>query len=299
MWHQRKIVVMPPKPLDPRYVQARRVLLDALFALAPHSSAVVVAGAQAIYLRTGDADFAVAPFTVDSDFAINPSLLGDDPRLEAAMRDAGFDLSALPDGHVEPGIWVAQALIEGRPELIPVDLIVPEGVAPSGGRRGARLGAHGNRAARRLVGLEAALIDHSPMEITSLDALDTRSITAHVAGPAALLVAKAHKIHERVEGDRPHRVKNKDASDVVRLMQTTGPFRLAPVFEKLLADPVAGTPTRDGLDYLRQLFGRRGRRGVTMASNALRIAMDPDTVEVICTSFISELDIALGGRRPA
>jgi hypothetical protein len=32
-----------------------------------------------------------------------------------------------------------------------------------------------------------------------------------------------------------------------------------------------------------------------MASNALRIAMDPDTVEVICTSFIAQLDSALGG----
>jgi hypothetical protein len=76
---------MPPEPLDPRYVEARRVLLDALFALAPHGSAFIVAGAQAIYLRTGDAGFAIAPFTTDSDFAINPTLLGDDPQLEAAM----------------------------------------------------------------------------------------------------------------------------------------------------------------------------------------------------------------------
>jgi hypothetical protein len=274
-------------------VQARRVLLDALIALAPHSAAVIVAGAQAIYLRTGDADFAIAPFTLDSDVAINPSLLGDDPQLEAAMRGAGFDLSPQPKGHVEPGIWVTSALIEGRQLLIPVDLIVPEGAV--GGRRGARLGAHGNRAARRILGLEAALIDHSPIEIRSLDVVDTRSIKAEVAGPAALLVAKAHKIHDRVEGGRMHRIKDKDASDVVRLMQTTVPYTLAPVFEKLLADPIAGTPTRDGLDYLRQLFGRRGRSGVTMASNALRIAMDPDTVEVICTSFIAQLDSALGG----
>ena len=296
MWHQRKNVVMLPEPLDPRYVQARRVLLDALFALAPHGAAVIVAGAQAIYLRTGDADFAIAPFTVDSDFAINPSLLGDDPQLEAAMRGAGFDLSPRPEGHIEPGIWVTPALVEGRQELILVDLIVPEGAAPPGGRRGARLGAHGNRAARRILGLEAALIDHSPIEIKSLDALDTRSITAEVAGPAALLVAKAHKLHDRVEDDRSHRIKDKDASDVVRLMQNTVPSTLAPVFEKLLTDPIAGSPTRDGLDYLRQLFGRRGRPGVIMASNALRIAMDPDTVEVICTSFIAQLDSALGVR---
>jgi hypothetical protein len=128
-----------------------------------------------------------------------------------------------------------------------------------------------------------------------LDAADARSITAEVAGPAALLIAKAHKLHDRVEDDRSHRVKDKDASDVVRLMQTTVPYTLAVVFEKLLADPVAGTPTRDGLDYLRQLFGPRGRPGVTMAMNALTIAMDPDTVEVICTSFMAQLDGALAG----
>jgi hypothetical protein len=255
---------MDPEPLDPHYVQARRVLLDALFALAPHGKAIVVAGAQAIYLHTGDADFAIAPFTIDSDFVINPSLLGDNPLLEAAMREAGFELSPRPQGHLEPGIWVTPALVGDHQELIAVDLIVPEGAAPPGGRRGARLGVHGNRAARRIPGLEAALIDHSPMQIMPLDAADTRSMTAEVAGPAALLVAKAHKLHDRVEDDRSHRIKDKDASDVVRLMQTTTPATLAVVFEKLLNDPVAGTPTRDGLDYLRQLFGRRGRPGVTM-----------------------------------
>jgi len=110
-----------------------------------------------------------------------------------------------------------------------------------------------------------------------------------------LVVAGAHELHDRVEDDRPHRIKDKDASDVVRLMQTTVPSTLAPVFENLLNDPVAGTPTRDGLDYLRQLFGRRGRPGMTMAMSTLTIAMDPDTVEVICTSFMAQLDAALAG----
>jgi hypothetical protein len=38
--------------VDARYVAARRVLLDALTALAPHGDAVILAGAQAIYLHT-------------------------------------------------------------------------------------------------------------------------------------------------------------------------------------------------------------------------------------------------------
>ena len=284
-----------PRNLDSRFIAARRVLLDALHALAPQSSAVIVAGAQAIYLRTGDADFALAPFTIDSDLAIDPTRLSDEPQLEVAMGGADFELLVRDSGHVAPGIWVTQALIEGRPEKVPVDLIVPDGVAPPGGRRGARLGVHGNRAALRLTGLEAALVDHSPVLITPLDPDDTRSITAEVAGPAALMIAKAHKINDRVNDGKTRRIMDKDASDVVRLMQTTAPSELGPVFATLLRDPVASSSTHDGLNYLRQLFGRRAGAGVSMASSALRAAIDPETVVVICNSFIAQLDAALGG----
>ncbi|MDA8039667.1 MAG: hypothetical protein M0Z69_11015 [Actinomycetota bacterium] len=289
---------MTVEPLDPRFVVARRALLNALLALAPHRSAIVVAGAQAIYLRTGDADFAITPFTIDGDVAINPSLLGADPRLEAAMRQANFELTVRESGHEEPGIWVTPVIIDGKPDFVSVDLIVPEAVAPGRGRRAARLPGHGDRSTRRLVGLEGALVDHSPMLISSLDAGDTRSVTTEVAGPAALLVAKAHKIRDRVEAGRPGRIKDKDASDIVRLMQTTSPGELACVFATLLADQVSSEATQQGLRYLRELFGRRGRRGIAMASNALRLAMDRDTVEVICTTYITRLDDALGTSEP-
>lgn len=51
---------------DPRYVAARKVLLDALFALQPHGKAVIVVGAQAIDLRTGMNDVGIAPDKTDS-----------------------------------------------------------------------------------------------------------------------------------------------------------------------------------------------------------------------------------------
>lgn len=41
---------------DPEYVAARRVLLDALAALLAQRNAVVLVGAQAIYLRVGQGD---------------------------------------------------------------------------------------------------------------------------------------------------------------------------------------------------------------------------------------------------
>lgn len=49
---------------DPLYVEARRVLLDALEALSAHGDAIIVAGAQAVYLRTGDAPPGVAEHTL-------------------------------------------------------------------------------------------------------------------------------------------------------------------------------------------------------------------------------------------
>src|SRR6266516_7162710 len=95
---------------------------------------------------------------------------------------------------------------------------------------------------RRAVGLEAALVDHSPMSVTALEPSDTRTFEVEVAGAAALLVAKAHKIHDRLESSRPGRAEDKDAADVYRLMQTTSPtdaaHRLAALREHETAGPV-------------------------------------------------------------
>src|SRR5919108_2313150 len=125
---------MPGAP-DPEYVSARRALLDALEALEEHRDSIVVVGAQAVYLHTGAADLAVAEFTTDADLAIDPEMLRPNPRLDAALQGRGF----VPDAS-QPGIYWSADGIE-------VDLMVPETLG-GGGRRGARLGAHGNRRAQ-------------------------------------------------------------------------------------------------------------------------------------------------------
>lgn len=66
-----------PGELDPLYVVARQVLLDGLAALGAHREAIILVGAQAIYLHTGDADLAVAPYTTDADVTLNPRILSD------------------------------------------------------------------------------------------------------------------------------------------------------------------------------------------------------------------------------
>ena len=75
---------------DERYLIARRVLLDALDALGEHRDAMVLVGVQAVYLRVGDADLALAPYTTDADLVIDPHRLAEIPPLEQVLLGAGF-----------------------------------------------------------------------------------------------------------------------------------------------------------------------------------------------------------------
>lgn len=277
---------------DQSYVEARRALLDALEALGPQRDAIIVAGAQAVYLRAGPGSPSIADYTTDGDLALDPTLLVDAPTLGELMEGAGFKLASL-QGAPEPGIWKIPAIVHGVEVTIAVDLIVPQGVAPPGGTRGARLGPHGKRAARKAVGLEAALVDNEAMRIEALDPGDTRSSETRVAGIAALLVAKTHKINDRVESGREGRLEDKDASDVVRLMQASAPSQVAETLSELTEHTTAGPPTGLALERFHSLFGTRGGTGIEMAARALRIGMPEDRVRTICLAYASELRSAL------
>ena len=275
--------------LDPYYVAARRVLLDALEDLVEHRDAVIVVGAQAVYLRTGAANVGVAEYTTDSDLALASDVLADSPLLEDLMS-ARFDHARRGPGEGEdPGVWTRTVEVGGEAIEIPVDLIVPEGIAPPGGSRGARLGPHGKRAARKAPGLEAAIVDNDVLTVEALDD-DPRSIEAKVAGPTALLIAKAHKINDRLAQEaRPDRLVDKDASDVYRLMLTTATAQINEVMPTLLADQRVAGPAQRGLELLRGQFGARRAPGVEMAVRALRLGVPEDRVRTVCVTFVSEL----------
>ena len=83
-------VVMADDAPRIEYVEARRVLLDVLAALAPQLRAVVLVGAQAVYLRTEGRMAGYQPFTTDADVVLDPTLLGPIPSLGDAMRNAGL-----------------------------------------------------------------------------------------------------------------------------------------------------------------------------------------------------------------
>ncbi len=269
---------MPGGP-EPEYVLARRVLLDGLEALDAHRAALVLVGAQAIYLHVGEADLAVAPFTTDGDLALDPAALTANPRLEDALRAANFS----PDLQ-QPGIWIGQ-------DNVTIDLLVPEALGGRG-RRGARLGVHGNRVARKARGLEAALVDNAPMTISALEDGDARSYEISVAGAAALLVAKLHKIAERQ--DRPGRSEDKDALDVLRLLRGSKTDLLASGLERLAASELAGEVTRESLRFLDELFGTSDSRGAQMAARAATPLEDPATIAAACAALAGDVLQALG-----
>lgn len=253
-------------------VRARAGLLDALQALEGQRDALVVIGAQAVYLRTGELDVALAPATNDSDFSLDPRLLQDDPRIEQAMRRAGFLPSA------QPGSWL-------REDGIPVDLMVPRKLAGSG-RRSVSIPPHDKFSARQTRGIEATLVGFDVQEITSLDLADNRSISAKVAGPAALLVAKIHKIVERLQ--TPIRSNDKDAHDSYRILRSVETSELRNRFLSLLNDELSQQSTMEALVYLREQFAAGPESaGSMMAGRAEAGLGDPSQVS-LSVAFLAE-----------
>jgi hypothetical protein len=193
-------------PKHAEYVIARKVLLDCFELLSEQSGALVLVGAQAIYLQTPTFDSGLPAYTTDGDIAIDPELLSANPDLAGLLESAGFRR------HTSPGTWFS-------PEGVAVDLMVPSGALLPSRRRTAPLEGQGSSTARRTPGLELALVDNRETAISALDDADSRQFSVKVAGSAALVVAKLVKLEERLTGPRPDRILAKDASDVLRILR--------------------------------------------------------------------------------
>lgn len=261
---------------DELYIRARRALLDALEALGEQRAAVVLVGAQAVYLHTGEATLAVAPFTTDADLVLDPARLTSEPALAAAMARGGF---ALQEGNV--GVW------RSTREDVTVDLLVPEAQSESG-RRSAQLPEpHGDRVARRSRGLEGALVDRRNHEIVAREDGDTRRFTIAAASPAALLVAKLHKLADR-RGD-VRRLNAKDALDVLRLLQGTETDILADGMRLLRADTRSAAVTREAIGLLAELFGTDKAQGAQLVGDAVVGVEDPDPLVQSAVVLVNDL----------
>lgn len=259
-------------------ILARRTLLDALQALEAQRDALVLVGAQAVYLYTGEADVPIATQTKDSDLAVIPADLHDVPTLDDAMRAAGFCHDVAEH---QPGAWLSA-------DGIPVELLVPEALHRGGGRRGARIPPHSKRAARTVPGLEAAAIDHRVHAIAALDPADARCIDANVASPAALVVAKVHKIGERHDRD-PGRLLDKDAHDLYRLLRTVDVDEVADGLSRLRSDRTSAAVTSVALRWLRDLSTDPAALIPTMAGRTEQNVGDPQLVAEATSALVGEL----------
>ncbi|TXH20775.1 MAG: hypothetical protein E6R06_21435 [Mycobacterium sp.] len=229
--------------LPEEYVAARAVLLDALQALTHHLPAIILVGAQAVYLHTGSSELAEPPMTTDGDLALDVSALHTEPEITALLQAAEFRAGA------NPGSWIGDGGV-----AVDVMVVPSQSGRAKRGARAAALAGHGAATARITPGLEPALIDHAPRTLEALNPADHRRIEVNVAGPAALLTAKAIKVEERLADSQRGialRLKEKDALDMLRLLQAVDTAELVAGFHRHLGHDAARDVSLRALAFLR------------------------------------------------
>ena len=120
--------------------------------------------------------------------------------------------------------------------------------------------------------------------------MDARVVRAKVAGPGALLIAKLFKIHERRGTTRGN---DKDALDVLRVLQAIPTDALARRVHAIVIDERSAVAGHRGLELLDDLFGNRGSDGPVMAARAAQPMMDADQVRLMCEVLAGDLRAAL------
>lgn len=219
-------------------IEARKALLDALEAIGHHRESMILAGAQAIYLQTPNFNSSVEGATRDADLTIDVDLLKGDPLLDIVLTKNGFKLIE------KPGRWET-------PYGVIVDLMVPAALVPRIGRS-VEMAPHSNSTARRTKGIEGCILDNSIMRISSLESGDLRSFEIRVANPAALLIAKLHKISDRI--NIRNISPNKDAHDVYRLLAATELDEFIRGFSLLKNHAISKEVTLEGIEIFKSLF---------------------------------------------
>lgn len=281
--------------MDELYVLARRVLLDVLEVLGVHRDAMVLVGAQAIYLRVAESDLAIAPFTTDADLVLNPEILAEIPAIEKLLQNAKYE----PKAKDVVGVWIAKKKTEQSSLVeVPIDLLVPKTVSPGRGRRAAKLPGHSPNAARIVAGLEGALVDSDLMKISALEDEDPRVFELQVAGPAALLIAKLHKIEDR-QGSTRH--NNKDALDIYRIFRGTETRDLSRRYHNALLDSRSKKVAQEALTILKEYFVGSNATGIQMIIRAMGILGDAEETiasnEILVGDFLREIKTSKGSTK--
>lgn len=263
--------------LEPELISSRRALITVLAGLAEHRGALTVLGGHAVIEVTRHLPgLPPADTTRDGDVGVIPQLLGDLPRLGERLTELGYE-AARPE---RPGVWSPIAQhdrdIHDRDS---VDLIAPMSLARDGlvsnrPIRAARVGSHGEAAVSATRGAELSLIDRRLSTLRSFDG--GTEVEAYVAGPTALLCAKAHKLHDRMDPNElrrnAQRLRPKDFADLYRLLLAISPERAAAVFARGAAEPRIASAVTRGYKYLLEILEDDANVAATVAD----VWADPD-----------------------
>ncbi|GAA4513736.1 hypothetical protein GCM10023159_21140 [Brevibacterium yomogidense] len=122
-------------------------------------------------------------------------------------------------------------------------------------------------------GTELSVLDRQWRTLRSFDGGPTAD--AYVAGPAALLCAKAYKIHERMDPSQlrrnADRLRPKDFADLYRLLLAMPPQEAADAFVRGISDTSIGEAVALGHRYLIELL----TDAATVASMVADVWGDP------------------------
>src|SRR5262249_47970804 len=138
--------------------------------------------------------------------------------------------------------------------------------------------------------------DRHVQPIPALDAADARVFDVAVAGPAALLISKLHKISERIVENRQNRLDDKDALDILRLLQAVPTAEFVTTFRQLLQERLAATVTTEAITALENLFGEARRQGAVMAARAAGPLAAQNQIAQSCAILASDLLSAIAGQ---
>lgn len=245
--------------LEIETITSRRALIDVITGLADQREALTVLGGHAV-IEVSQGIPALPPedTTRDGDLGVTPQLLSDDPNLSARMTELGYE-AARPE---RPGVWSPVSQRERNVhDRDSVDLIAPMSLArgdltTNRSIRAARVGAHGKHAVSATSGTELSVLDRQWRTLRSFDGGPT--VDAYVAGPSALLCAKAYKIHDRLDPTElrrnADRLRPKDFADLYRLLIVITPEEARDVFAQGSADPTISAPVALGRDHLVEIL---------------------------------------------
>lgn len=131
----------------------------------------------------------------------------------------------------------------------------------------ADVGAHGKHAVSAARGTELSVLDRQLISLRSFD--DGPDVEAYVAGPSALLCAKAYKIHDRLDPAERRRnadrLRPKDYADLYRLLLAITPEEAAEVFARSIADERIGEAVTLGCRHLLDVLEDSANAGSMVA----------------------------------